>query len=261
MENLLAPARSSGSFGHTMKLWRIKNPEIDSELEELANNGSLTFPFGLPGVNCCETWSGCDVLDEECPFELRAVRELTDGWPVTPERLEELRSKLRQFPNFKKLGITELRPGTRFLPPRFSPPSVSENDFLWPALEAPVISLRIAALLCRYSPNDFAGIPIEGHPDWILLIIKNRSLPPVERRSDQVCERCGRPNRTSAPTELVVFEDMLPQGDIFLLDTTLHILISHRLKQQLEEIDARNVEFEPISVQPSPNKAVNGSRQ
>jgi len=235
-----------------MMLWRIKEPDFDTKREELANNGSLTFPFGLPGVNCCGTWAGCDLSDKECPPELRTVQEFNDGWPVTPERLGELRSQLRQFPNFKNLGITELKPGMRFLPPQFSPPHIHDNDFLWSALEAPVISLRIAALLCRYCPNDFIGVPIERHLDWILLIIKNHTLPPIERRSNHICQRCGRPNRISAPTELMVYDDMIPKGDIFGLDTTLHILISDRLRQQMEELGARNVNFEPIATRTKP---------
>jgi hypothetical protein len=238
-----------------MKLWRIEKPDFDTERDEVANNGSLTFPFGLPGVKCCGTWAGCDLSENECPSELRAIKELNDGWPVTPERLEQLLSTLRQFPRFKNLGITELKPGMRFLPPQFSPPDFPDNDFLWPALEAPVISLRIAALLCRYCPNDFVALPIEGHPDWILLFIKNRTLPPLERRSNNVCQRCGRPNRISAPTELIVYDDMVPNGDLFVLDTTLHILVSDRLKQQLEEIGDRNVKFEPISTRTKPEQS------
>jgi hypothetical protein len=241
-----------GDYGHTMKLWRIKQPDFDSEREEGFNNGSLTFPYGLPGVNCCGTWACCGLFDRECPSELRTVKELNDRWPVTPERLEELRSQLRQFPSFKNLGITELKPGIRFLPPQFSPPRVIDNDFLWPALEAPVVSRRIAALLCRYCQHDFVGVPIEGHPGWILLIVKNRTLPPMERRSDHVCQRCGRPNRVSAPTELIVYVDMIPNGDICVLDTTLHILVSDRLKEQLTAIGARNVYFQPITTRTRP---------
>ena len=235
-------------------LWRIKEPDFDTAREEVANNGSLAFPFGLPGVNCCGTWAGCDLSEHQCPSELRTVQEFNDGWPVTPARLEELRSQLRQFPSFKNLGITELKPGMRFLPPQFTPPRVHENDFLWSALEAPVVSLRIAALFCRYCPDDFVGVPIEGHPDWILLIIKNHTLPPIERRSNYICQRCGRPNRISAPTELNVFDDMIPDGDLFRLNTTLHILVSDRLKQRLEEIGARNVNFDPISTRTKPEQ-------
>ncbi len=144
-------------------------------------------------------------------------------------------------------------PGLRLLPPRFSPPSGQDHDFLWLALEAPVVSLRIAAVLSRRCPGDFVGVSMAGHADWILLVIKNRTMPPIERRSDQVCRRCGRPNRVSAPSDLTVFEDMIPAGDIFLLDTTLHILISDRLKEELEAIDARNVTFEPIPARTKPN--------
>lgn len=237
-----------------MKLWRIKEPDYRTELEERANNGTIKFPFGLPGVKCCGTWGGCDLLDRECPTELRKLRGLTDVWPVMPEELEELRSKLRRFSGFESLGITDLTPGMRFLPPRFSPPKINDNDFLWPASEAPVVSLRIAALLGRCCPNSFVGIPIPEHSDWILLAIKSRTLPPIERRSDRICPRCGHPNKISAPTDLVILEDMIPEGDMFILDTTLHILISNQLKQQLDEAGARNVAFVPITTQRSPNK-------
>lgn len=242
------------TFGQKMKLWRIKEPDYDSERQEADNNGSIEFPYGLPGVKCCGTWASCDLLDKECPSTLRKVPELIDGWPVTPERLEEIRSELRRFPGFQDYAITDLPPGMRFLPARFDPPRVHDNDFLWPALEAPVISLRIAALLSRLCPNDFSGVAMPDHSDWILLVFKNRSLPPVERRSDKICQRCGRPNRVSAPTELTVFDEMLPAGDVFLLDTTLHILISDRLKLQLEEIGARNVKYDAVPIKTKPEQ-------
>jgi hypothetical protein len=237
-----------------MKLWRIKEPDYRTDREERANNGTIKFPFGLPGVKCCGTWGGCDLLDRECPIELRKLRGLTERWPVTPDELEELRSTLRKFPGFEGLGIRDLIPGMSFLPPQFSPPKINDNDFLWPAFGAPVVSLRIAALLGRCCPNAFVGVPIPKHSDWVLLVIKTRTLPPIERRSDRICVRCGRPNKISAPTDLVVFEDMIPAGEMFLLDTTLHILITDRLKQQLDDAGARNVAFDPVIAQPKPEQ-------
>jgi hypothetical protein len=239
-----------------MKLWRIKEPVYRTDREELANNGTLDFPFGLPGVKCCGTWAGCDLFDRECPTELRNTRELTERWPIMPEEIEELRSKLRCYPGFGTLSITDLKPGMRFLPPRFKPPKINDNDFLWPALEAPVVSLKIAALLGRCCPDAFVGIPIPEYSDWILLIIKSRTLPPIERRSDQICSLCGRPNKISASTNLMIYEGMIPEGDMFRLDTTLHILITNQLKEQLDEAGASNVAYEPITTHPSPNKTL-----
>jgi hypothetical protein len=239
-----------------MKLWRIEEPDYRTDREERANNGKIEFPFGLPGVKCCGTWSGCDLLEVECPTKLRKMRELTKGWPVMPDALEELRSKLRKFPGFEGLGIRDLKPGVRFMPPRFTAPKIDDNDFLWPASEAPVVSLRIAALLMSFCPDDFLTVPMPGHCDWVLLIIKNRTQPPIERRSDKICVRCGRPNRVSASTDLIVFEDMVPDGDIFLLNTTLYILISDRLKQRFDDIGVRNVSFKEIRIQTNPEQGV-----
>ena len=176
-----------------------------------------------------------------------------------PEELEELRSKLRCFPGFETLSITDLRPGMRFLPLRFTPPKINGNDFLWPAFEAPLVSLKIAALLGRCCPNAFVGIPIPEYSDWILLIIKSRTLPPIERRSDHICTRCGRPNKISAPTDLTIYEDMIPEGEMFRLDTTLHILITNHLKEQLDEAGVSNVAFEPIAIHTKPEQASSGN--
>ncbi|MBN8459211.1 MAG: hypothetical protein J0M04_15375 [Verrucomicrobia bacterium] len=235
-----------------MKLWRIRKPDYRTDREERANNGSIKFPFGLPGVECCGTWGGCDLLDLQCPIELRKMRALTERRPVIPDELEEIRSTLRRYPGFANLGIMDLTPGMRFMPPRFSPPRIVDNDFLWPASEAPVVSPRVAALLGRSCPGSFVGIPMPECSDWILLIIKRRTLPPIERRSDRICSRCGRPNKVSAPTKLAIFEDMIPEGEMFLLDTTLHILITDRLKQQLDEAGVRNIAFDPIMAHAKP---------
>jgi hypothetical protein len=244
-----ATARRSGK--KKMKLWRIKEPDYRNEREQQSNNGIIKFPFGLPGVKCCVTWSGYDLLDRECPNELRKLPGMTDVWPVMPEELE---AKLRRFFGFESLRITDLKPGMSFLPPRFSPPTIRDNDFLWPSLKAPVVSLRIAVLLGRCCPDAFVGIPIPEHSDFVLLVIKSRTLPPIERRSDRICLQCGRPNKVSAPTDLVIFEDMIPEGEMFRLDTTSHILISDYLKQQLDEVGARNVTFESVITQTKPKQ-------
>lgn len=235
-----------------MKIWRIKEPEYASRREEKYNNGTVEFQYQLPGVICCTTWAGFDLLALECPVKLRDLRELNDPSPVTPEALESLRSSLREHPGFQSLTMLDLKPGMSLLPPRFKPPKVQENDFLWPALGVLVISQRIASSLGAFCPRDFREVAIPENDDWFLVDIRKRTLPPIERRSDGVCPKCGRLNKVSEPTDLVIFEDMIPKADIYMLDTTLQIMISDNLKLLLEDIGARNVVFDPIPIQKGP---------
>ncbi|MBK1856595.1 hypothetical protein JO972_16645 [Verrucomicrobiaceae bacterium 5K15] len=232
-----------------MKIWRIKAPSYRSSKEKANHNGSISFPYGLPGVKCCGTWSGCDLLGIDCPQELRDVTGLNDSWPLKPKRLDKLREELRRFEGFSGLSIHELSPGARLMPPTFKQPHHKDNDFLWPALEAPVVSLRVAALLSRICPDDFEAVPLPNTPDWVLIIIRAKSKPPIERRSDRHCKRCGRGNRVSNSSDFVVFEDMVPNAGIFCLDTTLHLLISDELKNYLSELDPSNIIFDLVEVQ------------
>jgi len=138
-----------------MKFWRLDSPEYSSDYRASYINGSLSHPFGLPGVRCdvCgQTWGGGRVLPYEYPASMRGDKKAKDRWPLS--RSEHVRP---QKLILKELGLRgkpfiDVRPGDSFQPCYLDIPSRPRADFLWSNAGVLVVSERIKELLvvlCR----------------------------------------------------------------------------------------------------------------
>ena len=267
-----------------MQFWRLHHPNYDSDYRSSYINGALEHPFGMPGVHCdvCrQTWGGSRILPLACPPALRKLKQLTERSPIPLEQHEALQQQVRQ--EFQRAGsdVATLRPGDDFQPAYLDVPSRPRADFLWSSLGSVVISERIRTLFeselirgiafcpvtlrkigkreARLSPP----IPSTGEPEDLIqevplltrtgpigpyyeMVILSDSAYPPGGEPVSVCSGCGRESIDNDKRQIVMRSSMWRGGDIFFLATTLHIIISDRLRRLLQELKVTNVEFQAL---------------
>lgn len=262
--------------------WRLTAPDYDSDYRDSYINGSLEHPFGLPGVKCgsCRsTWGGSRILPLEAPPALRGEKLLQDRWPVSTDRHRELQSRVRE--EFAKQGITveRLYPGDDFQPCYLDVPSRPRADFLWCSPESVVVSERVRGLLETLRIADVAlcqvtlrkvgrreahlppPMPPTGEPEDIIdsvplaseadtvgpyweMIVLHESGYPTGGEPVRVCRDCGRETIDYKRRKLNMLPSMWRGQNIFLMATTLYIIVTDALKRELERIGPTNVLFE-----------------
>jgi hypothetical protein len=263
------------------RFWRICEPEYDSDYDRTFINGWLDHPYSLPGVECgtCkETWGGSRVLPIDCPMALRDVRELKDAWPISAELHRQLRERVRAEIISERGLCPELAPGDLFQPCFLDVPSTPDADFLWPAIGSPVISDRmrsffeqlgsdVASVVSVKSrkigaarPILPAPIPESGEPEDLLtemklyamerrpyfeLIVSAESGLPHGTKRLPPCPGCGRAELEGS-REFTVYDDMVPAQPLFLLATTLWLVVTDALKRDLQRIKPTNARFTPV---------------
>lgn len=266
-----------------MLFWRLAQPHRDSDYQSLWVNGSLEHPFGLPGVKCevCgETWAGSRVLPFICPNSLRGETRLQEGWPIPLSEHLALQTKVREHFLSHDIHLPPLWPGDDFQPCFLDAPSFPRADFLWAGLTGPVVSARVKRLFeslnipklafCAVSPRRIgrgdatavAPVPQSGEPEDMMLdvplikdtasmepyfelLIQAESERPQGSEPESICSGCGREQINSQRRYLAMFPHMWRGDSIFVLSTTLYILITDDLKATLEEHKFTNVAFEP----------------
>jgi hypothetical protein len=264
-----------------MQFWRLHHPDYDSDYRSSYINGSLEHPFGLPGVQCdvCrQTWGGSRILPFECPVSIRGRKHLKERWPIALEQHQALQREVQD--ELRKAGIVlpALRPGDDFQPACLDVPSRPRADFLWSSLGSVVVSDRVRALFQSERIGGVAFCPVTlrrigkreaklpppmpstGEPEDIIdevplltrtglvgpyyeMVILSDSAYPPGGEPVSVCSGCGRESIANDKRQIVMRPSMWLGGDIFFLATTLHIIISDRLRGLLQKLKATNVEF------------------
>jgi hypothetical protein len=79
-------------------------------------------------------------------------------------------------------------------------------------------------------------------PYYEMVILSDSAYPPGGEPVS-VCSGCGRESIDDEKRQIVMRPSMWQDGDIFFLATTLHIIISDRLRRLLEKLKATNVEY------------------
>lgn len=262
-----------------MKFWRIEATRYDSDYKSSFINGSIEHPYNLPFVDCetCrQRFLSDHTLPYECPPSLR--KKLTDPEGVTIEEFEKLAEPVRK--EVQKLGVRKdlVQPRSFLLPSFLDIPSKPEADFLWPSF-SPLVTERVRRKLeslkireiafgevtlrkvGKKSPKLPPPIPSTGEPEDIIsevptttfpttrqryfeLCVYGRSGPPPGRELKSACSTCGNKDfNWSRDKELVMTESMWTGLDIFVLETTAIILVTDKLKQELQKLRPTNVEF------------------
>jgi uncharacterized protein CXXCG len=267
-----------------MNFWRIHSPEYENDYKYSYINGGISHPYGMPGIKCdicLQKWGGNRILPFECPPSLRDNKNIKEGWPISREQHQALQSEV--IKEFSKIGINcpPLEPGDDFQPCYLDVPSKPCMDFLWAAYKTLVISERIKKLFELMKVQDIvfcpvilhkigkrsarlpAPIPSTSEPEDLInelpLLEKNNSVGPyyeviIQSESNYgsgaepiaVCSGCGRKTFRNNEDRFLMQESMWKGGDIFFLAGTLHVVVTDKLKDALQELRAKNVEFKML---------------
>jgi hypothetical protein len=263
------------------QFWRLTEPEYGSDYEHTYINGGLEHPYSLPGVKCdvCgQTWGGSRVLPFPCPQDLRARPELQVAWPIEGPKHRALRAEVAEHLAREGFEAGPLFPGDDFQPAFLDVPSSPSADFLWASRGSVVVSDRIRTVLGdltganlafapvilrnigKGDPHDEIPIPSTGEPEdmygevelrasnsdegqyWEMIVQSESRLP---RGVNEVmpCNGCGRRDYDHATRILSMFPDMWRGAPIFTLATTLWIVVTDAVRQQLLAMSASNVAF------------------
>lgn len=265
------------------KFWIISHPNYDSDYRFTYINGSLERPFGLPGVKCdiCgSTWGGGRVLAHECPPKFQQDKNLREGWPISRTEHAKLQRELMAAIGIDGEPFIDLRPGDDFQPGYLDVPSRPTADFLWPGLRSFVVSDRVRDLLLREAGNDVAVRPVimrkigkrdanlpppmpsTGEPEDMIneaalldqasaagsysefLVLHESGFPPGGTPIS-VCSGCRRPE-IGPNRQLKMTPEMWKGEAIFFMATTLHVIVTDKLKKSIESIRPTNVIFEAV---------------
>ena len=239
--------------------WRLQEPEYDSEDEFYRHNGSLEHPFGLPGVTCdvCgRTWGGSRVLPFACPIELRERTELLNRWPIPGPQHRSLREEVAALLRAEGHSPPTLLPGDGLQPGYLNVPSAPPGDFLWASLGSVVVSRRMRDLLAALAGShvEFVAVtPRSISPglskvgDYFEMIVLAESGLPHGVPELITCAGCQRPSYDDSARVLRMFPDMWRGAPIFLLATTLLIVVTEDVRRALDEAGASNVAFAPAA--------------
>jgi len=267
-----------------MKFWELQHPDYESDYQLEYINGSLEHPFSLPGVKCSvcgETWGGSRILPYECPPEMRNHKHLRSAWAIPLEQHKALQKDVLVKLKEQGASVCELFPGDSFQPCYLDVPSKPRADFLWACLGSLVVSERIKNLLLEHCGNDIAccevvlrrigkleaslpaPIPSTGEPEdmveevpltsdrkdvgryFEICILKESDWPPGGA-PERICTGCGRPEVNTYKREIRMTAGMWRGEQMFLLATTLYVIVTDDLKRILESARPTNVVFSKI---------------
>jgi hypothetical protein len=254
-----------------MRFWRLHHPTYPSSTAERLLNGDLSHPYRLPGINCGEcgdTWGGSRILPYELPQSLRHRVELHQPWPIDDLAHRRLREEVLRELRASGASIEVLRPGDAFQPAILDVASPPDDDFLWGA-ESVVVSQRVHDLLttvplsgARFAPVTLRvgrRTPLErrassvvggearaASPSYHELIVAAESGLPPGVEPVRYCRSCGRRSFDHERRRMVMLPEMWRGEQVFLLATTMWILVTDPVRQLIEGLRPTNVEFRDV---------------
>jgi hypothetical protein len=262
-----------------MEFWKLESPRCDSDYRDSFINGQIDHTYSLPRVECklCGYLMGDGtVLPYKCPVSLR--ERFTDPAEVTIDEFNVLAKKVKIAIEKRGLSPSLVQPGCCLQPSFLDVPSKPTADFLWPPVTA-LVSQRIWQKLKSLNLRDVAfsevtprkvgkkspklppPIPSTGEPEDIInevpttkfpkasrryfeLCVYGKSSPPPGRDLASVCSNCGgKTYKYARHAKLVMTESMWTGHEMFMIETTGHILVTDTLKNELLDLRPTNVEF------------------
>lgn len=230
----------------TKKFWFVDREIFLSEKAERAHNGRCREKYMMPYYWCCEIRGEHGLVNKELPEEFRSnpIFKASRLVTVTREKFMEVRDMVLSHPSFSNLSPEKLKRGCSLPPFDFDPPS-RKSDFAWCVGDAAwVVSDRVHAVMQTCAGKDFESMKLPQ--DYWLVVPKIKCLPPVERRGGPVCPLCGLHLNERNESKFLFEKDMMIDNGIFVLDTTLQVVISNELKEMIEALNPSNVLFKEV---------------
>jgi len=246
----------------------LHHPPSPSAAAARLRNGELTHQFRLPGIKCSEcgtTWGGSRILPYTLSDALQRKVELRQPWPIDDVAHRRLRDEVLGELRASGHSIDVLRPGDAFQPAMLDVAAPPDADFLWSA-ESVVVSKRIHAALTTVPLRGATFAPVtirtgrRAHADrragsvmaeaagphapaYYELIVRAESGLPPGIEPVRYCGSCGRRSFDHETRRMVMLPEMWKGEQVFLLATTLWIVITDPVKQIIEGAGTTNVEF------------------
>jgi hypothetical protein len=261
-----------------LQFFRMQSPKYSSDKQELAINGNLEYVYRFPGVSCntCRaTYGGSRILSFEAPSRIRNDQRFRSRWPISEDEHVTMQKEVASYLHTEFTPFETFRPGDNFQPAYYDNPSIPETDFLWPNIRSFVVSVKMKQLVFDALIGDIEIIPVtprkigksissnsasmpgvENPPDSIhgpntiesyyQILVRSESDYPIGGSPISVCPVCKHEEIDDAKRELVMHEAMWRGRPIFLLKTTLYVVVTEKLAEKIQKVGATNVDFVPM---------------
>lgn len=262
-----------------MVFWRLSPPRYSDDYDAIYINGIGEHSHQLPWIQCaaCEqSWGSSRVLPHPLPPSIVKRVELETA-PLDPAPHRELCAAVEKA--FGDEGVhVRVQPGDAFSPLRVRLPTFPTADFLWPSVGGPIVSARVhdalkehkirGAALCEVMwqrlgstpPTLPAPLPPDGEteslidvgtryaegmpaPEYFELVPTAASKLPPGVVLREVCEACGREDLDLHNRYFGIGQEHWNGEDVFMLATTLHVVVTDDVKRLLEKERSTNVDF------------------
>lgn len=256
----------------------MQSPEYSSDSQDLTINGNLEYVYRFPGVSCnaCKaTYGGSRILSLEAPPQIQNDRRFRSRWPVSEEEHRAMQQEVAAYLNADFSAFETFRPGDNFQPAYYDCPSPPHTDFLWPNIRSFVVSARMKRMVFDELIGDVEIVPVrprkigkrngraspsvsgsarpadyihgpETIEPYYQILVRSESDYPKGGAPVSVCPVCKHEVIDDVKRELAMYEDMWRGQPIFLLRTTLYVIVTEALAEKIRQSGATNVDFVPV---------------
>lgn len=260
------------------RIWRLREPPIEGgDYAHTRINGSLDEPFVIPAVPCpgCKRPPRGRRLHLEAPAALRAPwRKEFGGLRRSISTVHAAIATVRAA--FAEVGADapDLQPGDKLLPAYLDIPAPPEVDFLWCAIETPVVSGRVRELLLAAGAERASFRPVtprrvgsakrahkaawpkDGEPESMLrglpraeagslppyfLLDPVQVIPPPASIVTTRCAECGSPTIDRYDNAILDPQTCDPGLPVFRF--IRGVWVSAEVRQRLASLGATNVAY------------------
>jgi hypothetical protein len=261
-----------------MQFFRMQSPRYNSDSQDLSINGNLEYVYRFPGVSCnaCKaTYGGSRILTLEAPPQIRTDQRFRSRWPITEQEHAAMQREVAAYLDTDCAAFETFRPGDNFQPAYYDNPSLPHTDFLWPNIRSFVVSARMKRIVFDELVGDVEIVPISPRkvgkrnggalpapldPDdpqnhirgpetikpYYQILVRSESDYPKGGSPVSVCPVCKHETIDDEKRELVMREEMWRGQPIFLLRTTLYVIVTETLAEKIQRAGASNVDFVPV---------------
>jgi len=262
-----------------VRFFRMQPPEYSSDSQNLAINGNLEYVYRFPGVSCnaCNaTYGGSRILALEAPPQIQNDPRFRSRWPVSEQEHAAMQQEVASYLDADCAAFETFKPGDNFQPAYYDSQAVPNTDFLWPNIRSFVVSERMKRIVFDELVGDVEIVPIRprkigkrngtalpaaldsGHPEneihapetliepYYQILVRSASDYPKGGAPISVCPVCKHEAFNDEKRELVMHEEMWRGQPIFLLRTTLYVIVTEALAEKIQKAGATNVDFAPV---------------
>jgi len=261
-----------------MQFFRMQSPEYSSDSQDLAINGNLEYVYRLPGVSCnaCKaTYGGSRILALEAPPQIQNDQRFRSRWPISEQDHAAMQREVAAYLDADFAAFETFRPGDNFQPAYYDSPSIPHTDFLWPNIRSFVVSARMKRIVFDELAGDVDIVPVRprkigkrnsaalppalesDRPENLIhgptmiepyyqILVRAESGYPKGGAPLSVCPVCKHEAIDDAHRELIMREEMWRGQPIFLLRTTLYVVVTEALAEKIQKAGATNVDFVPV---------------